>query len=115
MLGPGAKGLTCATFILAVFNSVGVKLVDEEGWPIRQDEDRRFLEVVRNFATSEHLALLEQEINEGCKRIQPQEVLGACACALPATFDASCEAGAQILGKLLLGSKQGTGSTAPEG
>lgn len=100
-LGPGAKGLTCATFVLAVFNAVGVRLVDEQDWPIRKDDDRQFLEFVRPlFASREHLAILEREVEEGCKRIRPDELIGACACALPAKFNPSREAGDRAVQKL---------------
>lgn len=30
---PGAVGLTCSTFVLAIFHQVGVKLVDHRDWP----------------------------------------------------------------------------------
>lgn len=86
VLGPGARGLTCATFILAVFKAIGVKLVDEEDWPVREQQDRAFLGTIASFATPEHLAVLRAEVDSGCVRITPDEVVGACACSLPARF-----------------------------
>lgn len=99
-LGPEAKGLTCATFVLAVFNAVGVRLVDEQDWPIRKDDDRQFLEFVRPITSPEHLAILEREVEEGCKRIRPDELIGACACDLPAKFSPSRQAGDRAVQKL---------------
>lgn len=100
ILGEESKGLTCATFVLAVFNAVGVSLVDEQDWPIRKDDDRKFLEFVRLFASSEHFAILEREVEAGCKRIRPDELIGACACALPAKFSASRKAGDKAVQQL---------------
>jgi hypothetical protein len=84
VLGEGAQGLTCATFVLAVFKSVGVSLVDESDWPVRPEDDRRFLETVRSFAAPNHFALLQAEVNNGVVRIRPEEVIGACSQQLPA-------------------------------
>ena len=101
LLGEGASGLTCATFILAVFQSAGITLVMEDDWPVRPEADREFLENIQHFATQEHLKVLTREIAEGCKRIQPHEVLGACACVpLPAAFAAASQAGERVLQKL---------------
>ena len=100
VLGEGGRGLTCATFVLAVFNAVGVKIVDEGSWPVRREEDLRFVDSVRGFARQEHLAVLEKEARDGCTRIQPQEVVGACACALPANFTDSSRAGECVLSAL---------------
>lgn len=101
-LGPGARGLTCATFVLAVFDSVGVRLVDESDWPVRSDDDREYLKFVGSFATPEHFQLLQREVEDGCKRIQPQEVVGACLCSLPAKFQPSAQAGERALQKLAI-------------
>lgn len=88
VLGHGARGLTCATFILAVLSSVGIILVDEGSWPTRKAEDERFLEVLSRFATADHMAILRQEISDGVRRIWPDEVLGACTVpSLPAAFE----------------------------
>jgi hypothetical protein len=100
---PGAKGLSCATFILAMFLSVGIELVREDEWPVRQDDDRKWLEGLRcvSWSSSEMHEQLKGEIDAGCKRIQPQEVIGACACAaLPARFSESTKAGRLALDKL---------------
>lgn len=99
VLSAGAQGLTCATFILAVLNSVGLNLIDEESWPIRSEEDRRFVESL-SFATPTHLELLKKETEAGCRRIRPEEVVGACASDPPAKFDASREAGDRIVSRL---------------
>ncbi|WP_428265090.1 hypothetical protein [Haliangium sp.] len=99
-LGPGARGLTCATFVLAVFRAVGVDLVDESDWPVREEDDRAFLATLARFATEEHFALLQGEVDAGVVRVRPDEVLGACACALPAEF-AGARAAADRVSKQL--------------
>ena len=102
VLGEGARGLTCATFLLAVFKAVGIELVDEADWPVREEADRAFLDTISNFATAEHLALLRAEVAEGCARIHPDEVLGACACPLPARFAPAREAADRIVERLVI-------------
>lgn len=99
-LGPRAAGLTCATFVLAVFNAVGVRLVDETTWPVRRDDDREWLETLRRFASPAHFARLEQQIEAGAVRIRPDEVLGACAVVPPAGFEAAAAAGGALLPRL---------------
>lgn len=98
--GEGSKGLTCATFVLAIFKSVGVDLIVEETWPIRSDDDRAFLESIRDFASQEHFARLEEEVDQNCIRIRPTEVLGSCKCSLPVTFDDVVVVSRQVEGLL---------------
>ncbi|MCA9685235.1 MAG: hypothetical protein KC457_23840, partial [Myxococcales bacterium] len=86
LLAPTARGLTCATFILAVFKAIGLDMVNEQSWPVRDDEDRRFLEAIRSQATPEHVAILEREIEDGVRRIRPDEVAGAAMIEWPAEF-----------------------------
>ncbi len=100
VLGRGARGLTCATFILAVFGAMGIMLVDEEDWPVRAEEDAAFLATIKRFASPDHLAVLRAEIDDGCVRIRPEEVLGACACALPAKFAPTRAAADHVLDRL---------------
>lgn len=99
-LAPGARGLTCATFIVPMFKAVGIALVQEDLWPVRQEDDREFLEHIAKHATPEHLAVLTAEVEAGVRRIRPDEVLGACACPLPATFECARTHGDAVLTKL---------------
>lgn len=86
-LGPGARGLTCASFVLALFKYVGIELINEDDWPVRTTEDLEFLASIEGIASRAHFDSLMREVVEGCKRIRPDEVLGACACVeLPAMF-----------------------------
>jgi hypothetical protein len=84
--GPGAYGLTCATFVLAIFDRAGIRLIELSTWPIDRAEDQAFIRSLCAHALPEHAALLEAEAAGGTRRVRPEEVLGACACALPAPF-----------------------------
>jgi len=94
------RGLTCATFVLAVFNSVGLRLVDEESWPVRRDQDEAFILQLTPHATREHLACLRADLERGARRIQPQEVVGAFAVPPPASFNLSVEYGDCVVAEL---------------
>ena len=82
MLGEGL-GLTCSTFVLAVFESARLPLVEFSGWPIREgDEDRHrsLLEKMKAGipaaqippAPPEHISRVEAELP--CVRVRPEEV-----------------------------------------
>lgn len=87
--------------MLAIFATCGVSLVDEADWPVRTADDLEFLKTIEGFAKPDHLALLRDEVNNGCKRLRPDEVLGACAVAdLPAKFDLTAVVAARFLAKL---------------
>lgn len=73
------KGLTCATFVLAVFHLAGVMLVRPETWPERE-EDKEWQQTVIDtlaVASSNHLNALRANI--GAKRFRPLEVAGSAA------------------------------------
>jgi len=84
-LGPDGRGLTCATFVLAIFKSVGIELVDMEGWPVRQAEDEAFLASI-TWAKADHLRVLKEEVAQGAHRVHPPEVLAACEFRGPTRF-----------------------------
>ncbi len=114
-IGDDSIGLTCATFILALYKTVKVQLVNEESWPIRQDDDRAWLAKLRLDTDESHAApkpkdeaereaernraqrrrvikqSLTDEVERGVRRLRPEEVLAACNCELPANFQ-DCEA-----------------------
>ena len=100
ILGEGERGLTCATFILAVFKSVGIQLVDESQWPVRAEENEAFLESITAFATPAHLQALKREVAQGVQRIPPQEVVAACEYSPPASFESCVGTGIEIAARL---------------
>ena len=79
--GPAKVGLTCASFVLAVFDSAGLPLVRLDEWPPPTSVDKaRQRELVDQLRTSvnvspDHLSALETEI--GNVRYRPLEVAGA--------------------------------------
>jgi hypothetical protein len=100
------RGLNCSSFVLVVFGSVGVELVDEGSWKPREDDEHRFrglwcqlLGSVRNrYGNNPNL----RQIREGhvrkiapdvtAVRVRPEETAGACLSeSLPVGFQ-ECEA-----------------------
>ena len=102
LLGPTRRGLTCATFILAVFEAAGISLVKYEAWPKNRPGDsewqKQIIGALRRTpsATPEHIKAVEEEI--GSARYRPEEVAGAATTnPLPADFPLAAERGQQIL------------------
>lgn len=88
-LAVGEIGLTCATFVLAVLATAGLKLLDLPTWEERDAtriaEDNAWhagivalMKATRaDYEISDgHIAGVEQE--RGCSRFRPEEVAGAC-------------------------------------
>ncbi|WP_437942733.1 hypothetical protein [Sorangium sp. So ce341] len=97
------RGLTCATFVLAVFATRGVPLLRAEEWPPRQDDEvwqRAVVEILRSTgAEAEHVAAVEQEV--GCARFRPEEVAAAGTSPdLPAPFGYASRVGEAIVARL---------------
>ena len=77
-LGEGV-GLTCSTFVLIVFLSAGVPLVDLTNWPARPADAPRHSALI-NFLTGQggdpaYIARVQAELP--CSRVAPEEVAGA--------------------------------------
>lgn len=95
-------GLTCATFVVAVFSAARYEIVDVGSWPSRAAEDAAFkskvISIIRATfgpAATDHIQKIEAEPFHS--RIKPLEVFGAAHCdELPASFAASLEKGAQF-------------------
>ena len=105
LLGKHGKGLTCATFVLVVFSSFGVSLVDFAGWPWREEDalwHRSIVELLKRLCNDlEHIRVVESEIGIDCCRFRCEEVAGASTVDdLPASFAESEEAGREILAVL---------------
>jgi hypothetical protein len=98
------KGLTCATFVLAVFASYAFPLLRVEEWQEREG-DREWREKIigwmKGCMDEAHLAAIRDESNTGCARFRPEEVVAASASRdRPAGFAYSEELGKRIVEKL---------------
>ncbi|HSN98643.1 MAG TPA: hypothetical protein VLS89_10180 [Candidatus Nanopelagicales bacterium] len=97
-LSQGGHGLTCATFVLAVFASYGVRLLRTEEWQPRPDDLQWQQEILAQLQLGlhdkdpgrsvdpRHIEDVEREI--GCARFRPGEVAAAGAVQkLPLGFE----------------------------
>ena len=114
MLGDGL-GLNCSTFVLTVFESAKVPLVDFNGWEIRPDDEisqRALLEKMRTGippnippAPPQHVQKVEAELP--CFRVRPEEIAAAgMGDDPPANFDQAERGGRWILSLLTEGVEQ---------
>lgn len=76
-LGENECGLTCATFVLAVFKSAGLELIDLDNWPVRPDDLNWQDSLINSIELLEpedkdYIKKLHKE--KGCPRYKPQEV-----------------------------------------
>lgn len=100
LFGETKLGLTCATFIIAVFQAVGLKLLDLDSWPARPDDvqwQQSILDMLRQQgASADHLRSVDREV--GAVRFRPEEVGGAAAHApWPVGFGDASRIGEQIV------------------
>ncbi|WP_144435578.1 hypothetical protein [Roseovarius atlanticus] len=76
---PAGKGLTCATFVLALLRTLGFEPLDEASWPVRDDDEEwqaKILELMKaNDANEDHIEAVTR--NGQSKRFRPEEVVGA--------------------------------------
>ena len=85
-LGDNMIGLTCATFVLALFHSFNIRLVLEETWKPRESDaqwQEEILEWMARDGTRERLGIDDKYLQGnakdiGCLRYRPEEVAGAC-------------------------------------
>lgn len=93
------KGLTCATFIIAVFHSAGLPILRTDTWRARPEDAQwqsAILRILEGWATAEHVAAADSYI--GHFRYRPQEVAAAAMQAPPPlTFDDCLPLAAEIL------------------
>jgi hypothetical protein len=106
LLGPTRLGLTCASFVLAVFHRAGLPLVEYSSWPLNRPGDREWQESIINTLESQganatHIHALRGEVGRGAVRYRPEEVAGAaCEANLPIKFPLACKRAHHILRKL---------------
>lgn len=102
-------GLTCATFVMAMFLSVGVALLDEARWGGRAEDASWQEQVWVLMATNNsRLGILESNLDKNlsdipCHRFRPEEVVSAARFppqSHPVTFDTAAPLGAELVAKL---------------
>jgi hypothetical protein len=73
------KGLTCATFILAVLDSLEIRLLSEHEWPEGSDVGWQHAILAKMFDGLRALLPRAQKafLDVGVRRFQPSEVVGA--------------------------------------
>ena len=81
------EGLTCASFVLAVFDAHGLQMINQLNWPNREDDENWQKDIIKilegrlshpnpNLRVSqEHIEGMKQSM--GFVRIRPEEVAGA--------------------------------------
>jgi hypothetical protein len=100
---PIGKGLTCATYIKAVFSHLGFIILDEGTWPPDRPEDRSWQIAVvealrRDGAGEDYVTAVTNDV--GAKRFRPAEVVGAAtlpAVSWPAAFEDVAVVAASII------------------
>ena len=102
----GSDGFTCATLVLAIFQSLLVPLIDLASWHMRQEDTDWQKEVIalmkklrdrkKMQVTDAHLEALEKQLP--CIRYSPHIVIGACRVGgHPSHCQPSYEAGHECL------------------
>ena len=95
LLGPGEQGLTCATFVLALFKSDNFDLIDVASWPDRPELAAALARMATAIPPAEVALRLIAEAADGAARILPEEVFGACTLDNPPASFAPAEAAGQ--------------------
>jgi hypothetical protein len=93
------KGLTCASFVIALFHSHGYPFLKLESWRLRPEDiawQNKILDLLRRYATAEHVNAAAAYV--GQFRYRPEEVAGAAVRAPPPLdFDESVNLATDIL------------------
>ena len=89
---PHGKGLTCVNFVMLLFKNAGLVVLDRADWPHRLEDvafQRQTLSGLERWCIQQspdkrltdedraHLLAVKAEIDSGCVRIRPEELLGA--------------------------------------
>jgi len=94
LIGPTRFGLTCASFVFAVFDAAGLRLAEYESWPVNRPGDGQWQETIIGQLESQtvgqaHINHLRSEI--GAVRYRPEEVVASTALAPPPLAFAEAE------------------------
>ena len=98
----GPSGLTCATFVLAIFDLADVQLADLTTWKDRDGDDAWKDRVIAHLTarrTAEELEAIKRD--KAHVRVRPEDTAGsATVVPLPAAFDDAVQRGVEIMSEL---------------
>jgi hypothetical protein len=99
--------LTCATFVLSVFQNHGFDILNVSSWIARPEEDATFFEtimaaLVNDGADSSYIAAQRHDMKEAI-RIRPEEVAASAYLydEVPIAFPQASESGKEIIANLV--------------
>ena len=99
------RGLTCSTFVIVLFRSAEINLVDDTTWMSRTDDVERhklLLQILEKNSNIESEFLEKVREDLSTVRIRPEETAGCClAPALPVVFSKAQKFGHEVLMRLL--------------
>jgi hypothetical protein len=106
LLGPTHYGLTCSSFVLAVFHLSGLSLVDQGTWPKDRPGDAEWkqfvfeaLQTYEPRTSDAHIQAVQQEL--GSLRFRPEDIAAASIAAPhPAGFPEIAPVSAEIAKRL---------------
>jgi hypothetical protein len=103
VLGKDEVGLTCATFVLAVFSSIGLEVLARTSWPEREDDTVRWQKLAtyleKTCDDKAHVVAVKQQVN--AKRFRPLEVAGGSRHVLPTSYEQAIASAAQLSKELV--------------
>lgn len=99
-IGEKEVGLTCATFILSVFASCGIEILQTNKWPSRKEDENWQSDIIgifkclskKGLISEEHIQNIEKETE--WSRYRPEEVTGGSThSTLPSPFEYALKIG----------------------
>jgi hypothetical protein len=97
------KGVTCATFIMLVLQTLGLPLIEQDTWPARPEDvqwQQRILDALQPHMAPEELALVAQDV--GCARYRPIEIAAACSHdPWPVNYETAVQLAQEILAEVV--------------
>ena len=100
LFGPTKHGLTCSSFVVAIFRYAGVNLVQSNTWPNRSEDAiyqaQLVARLIETNVDADHVDFVRTLV--GAIRYRPEEVAGAATIkGLPAHFDQATPPSLEIL------------------
>ena len=95
-------GLTCGTFILAVFRDVGIELINQNHWPIRENDikwQKMIVNLFSRYLEPNSNELINKKIDDKLiLRFRPEEVVSSATLKnMPNTFSSIKEPSENLL------------------